>query len=233
VQSTYDVLDMSHRPFKSRVYGEFARIGAALASEKRLELLDLLAQGPRYVDALAAEMEMSVANASQHLQVLRAAKLVEAEREGTRVLYRLSDESILDLWLSLRRVGEQHLPEIGALMRRFAPEEPDGQVTRDDLEALIGSDDVLLIDVRPLVEFREGHIPGALTLPVDELPQRIADLPRDKRIVAYCRGPYCLFADEAVTLLRQHGFDAVRLEGGWPEWKSEGRQTEGGPQARP
>jgi rhodanese-related sulfurtransferase/DNA-binding transcriptional ArsR family regulator len=213
---------VSHRPFKNKLYAEFARVGSALASDKRLELLDLLAQGPRYVDALAAEMEMSVANISQHLQALRNAKLVESEREGTRVLYRLSDESVLKLWLNLRAVAEQHLPEIGQLRRQYSIEGLEDEIARSALEPILASGDVVLIDVRPALEFHAGHISGALSIPVDELAQHLETLPKDKKIVAYCRGAYCLFADEAVALLIQHGFDAVRLEGGWPEWSAEG-----------
>jgi rhodanese-related sulfurtransferase len=215
--------EVNYGNFKSRLYGEFARIGMALASEKRLELLDLLAQGPRYVDSLAAETQMSVANISQHLQVLRNAKLVEAEREGNRVLYRLTDESVLQLWLELRSVAGSHLPEIEQLVRQYAIEGLGDKVRREDIEALLAARDVVLIDVRPTIEFTHGHIPGAMALPVEELGQRLSELPRDKRIIAYCRGEYCLFADTAVALLREHGFDAVRLEGGWPEWWVEGR----------
>lgn len=214
---------MSHRPFKNKLYAEFARVGTALASDKRLELLDLLAQSPRYVDALAAEMEMSVANISQHLQVLRNAKLVESEREGTRVLYRLSDETVLKLWLNLRAVAEQHLPEIGHLRRQYTIEGLNDGIARSDLESVLASDDVVLIDVRPAIEFQAGHIAGAVSVPVEELPHRLDTLPKDKKIIAYCRGEYCLFADEAVALLLENGFDAVRLEGGWPEWRGEGR----------
>jgi rhodanese-related sulfurtransferase len=214
---------MSHRPFKTKLYAEFARVGMALGSDKRLELLDLLAQGPRYVDSLASEMEMSVANISQHLQVLRGAKLVESEREGTRVKYRLTDDAVLRLWLSLRAVAEQHIPEIGQLRRQYSIEGLEAELARPDLEHLLASGDVVLIDVRPAIEFQAGHIDGALSVPADELPQRLETLPRDKKIVAYCRGEYCLFADEAVALLLQNGFDAVRLEGGWPEWLAEGR----------
>jgi rhodanese-related sulfurtransferase len=214
---------MSHRPFKNKLYAEFARVGTALASDKRLELLDLLAQGPRYVDALAAEMEMSVANISQHLQALRNAKLVQSEREGTRVLYRLSDESVLKLWLDLRAVAEQHLPEIGQLRRQYSIEGLEDEIARSALEPILAAGDVVLIDVRPAIEFHAGHISGALSIPVKELAQRLETLPKDKKIVAYCRGAYCLFADEAVAILIQNGFDAMRLEGGWPEWIAEGR----------
>jgi rhodanese-related sulfurtransferase/DNA-binding transcriptional ArsR family regulator len=218
---------MSHRPFKSRLYAEFARIGMALANDKRLELLDLLAQGPRYVDALAAEMEMSVANISQHLRVLRNAHLVESERHGTRVEYRLAGDSVLRLWLSLRGVAEEKLPEVPRLAEQFAVAGAAGEdMPRAGLPRLLETGEVVLIDVRPRAEFRHGHLPGALSLPIEELPARLQELPRGKRIVAYCRGEYCLFADEAVAMLRRHGFDAVRLEGGWPEWRAEGRPTE-------
>ena len=214
---------MGHRSFKNKLYAEFARIGMGLASDKRLELLDLLSQGPRYVDALAGEMEMSVANISQHLHVLRNARLVESEREGNRVLYRLTDDSVLKLWLNLRTVAEQHLPEIGQLRRQQTPEGLEGEMSRVDLESALASGDIVLIDVRPAIEFRAGHIPGALSVPVEELPKHLDTFPKDKKVVAYCRGEYCLFADEAVALLLQHGINAVRLDGGWPEWLAEGR----------
>ena len=223
---------MSHRPFKNRLYAEFARVGSALASEKRLELLDLLAQAPRHVEALAAELEMSVANVSQHLQVLRAARLVEAEREGTKVRYCLAGEDVLRLWLALRTVAQTRLADVGQVVRDFSvlhDEEP--AVSRDELAARAARGEVVVIDVRPPLEYAHGHLPGALSMPVDVLPSRLGELPRDKPIVAYCRGAYCLFADEAVALLREHGFDAVRLDGGWPEWWAEGRgvRAEAGP----
>jgi rhodanese-related sulfurtransferase len=217
---------VSQRPFKQRVYTEFARIGNALASEKRLELLELLAQAPRHVEALAAEAEMSVANASQHLQVLRRARLVETERVGTKVLYRLADDQVLRLWLALQAVAESRLPEVEQITRSFAPGDADAQeLSRDELEQLIQRDEAFLIDLRPAVEYEHGHLPGAVSLPLDELPDRLDELPRDRPIVAYCRGSYCLSADEAVALLRSRGFNAHRLEGGWPEWRMEGRPT--------
>lgn len=217
---------MSHRSFKQRLYREFARIGGALASDRRLELLDLLAQGPRHVEALAAEADMSVANVSQHLQVLRQARLVETERSGTMVRYRLADRDVLDLWLALRSVAESRLAEVQQLVREYAvPGANGGDLPRADLQRLVKEGEVVLIDTRPRVEYESGHLPGALSMPVDELPARLKELPRDRPIVAYCRGEYCLFADEAVALLRKRGFDARRLEGGWPEWLSEGRPT--------
>lgn len=215
---------MSHRPFKERLYREFARIGTGLASDRRLELLDLLAQGPRHVEALAAEAEMSVANVSQHLQVLRQARLVETERRGTKILYRLADSSVLDLWLALRSVAETRLAEVEQVAREYAVKGANGsEVPRADLERLIKKGGAVLIDVRPALEYESGHLPGAVSIPLDDLPARLKELPRHLRIVAYCRGAYCLFADEAVALLRKRGFDACRLEGGWPEWQAEGR----------
>lgn len=219
-------MSMNHRQFKDRLYAEFARVGHALASEKRLELLDLLAQAPRRVESLAEETQMSVANVSQHLQVLRRARLVEAERSGTKILYRLADESVLRLWLALRSAAERRLAEVGQITRDYGLAAGDeSEISRDELAALIERGEALLLDARPRLEYEHGHIPGALSLPVDELAGRLDELPRDRRIVAYCRGVYCFFAEEAVALLRAHGFDAHRLEGGWPEWRSEGRPT--------
>lgn len=215
---------MSHRPFKNHLYPQFARIGAALASEKRLELLDLLAQAPRHVDALAAETDMSVANVSQHLQQLRNARLVEAERDGTKVRYRLAGDDVLRLWLTLRTVAETRLVDVDHVVREYAvagAAEPP--LSRDALADQVERGEVVLIDVRPSLEYGHGHLPGAISLPLGDLAARLDELPRDKPIVAYCRGAYCLFADEAVALLRQHGFDALRLDGGWPEWYLEGR----------
>jgi rhodanese-related sulfurtransferase len=217
---------MSHQVFREKLYREFARVGSALASDKRLGLLDLLAQGPRHVEALAAETDMSVANVSQHLQVMRQARLVETEREGTKVLYRLADEQVLDLWLALRSVAKTRLAEVDQIASEFAVEgASEAPLPRDEVQHLIQHRDVVLIDTRPVIEYEHGHLPGSLSMPVDDLPDRLDELPRDRRIVAYCRGAYCLLADEAVALLRRHGFDAHRLEGGWPEWRSEGRPT--------
>ncbi len=213
---------MSHRPFKSALYEQFARIGNALASDRRLELLDLLAQGPRHVEALAAEAEMPVANASQHLQALRNARLVETERDGNRVVYRLASEAVLRLWLALEAVAVERLAEVGEIARRFgADHSGDEAVERADIDALIRQGQAILIDVRPPIEYASGHLPGALSIPLDQLDTRLTELPQDRRIIAYCRGEYCLFADEAVARLRDLGYDAVRLDGGWAEWRAE------------
>lgn len=214
--------------FKERIFAEFARIGAALASEKRLELLDLLAQGPRHVEALASETGMSVANVSQHLQVLRRARLIEATREGTKTHYRLGDRQVLHLWLALQDVAASRLAEVGRIEREFGVEPDREEMPRAELQKLAKQGKVYLIDVRPPLEYQYGHLPGAVSLPLDELSGRLRNLPHDRPIVTYCRGAYCLMADEAVALLRKHGFDAHRLEGGWPEWLAEGRAVAAG-----
>lgn len=217
---------MAHREFKNRLYPQFARIGAALSSEKRLELLDLLAQASRNVEALAQETGMSVANTSQHLQALLAARIVDTHRQGTRVFYSLADDTVLRLWLALRDVAESRLAEVEQISREFVPQRDSlPLVSRDDLQNLIAESRVTLIDVRPRLEYASGHLPGAVPIPIEELADAIRQLRRDLPIVAYCRGEYCLFADEAVTLLRENGFRASRLEGGWPEWKTEGREV--------
>ena len=205
--------------YKTRIYQEFARVARAMASDRRLELLDLLAQASRHVEALARETGMSVANVSQHLQVLRAAHLVQADRVGNRVVYGLAGPDVLNLWLALRGVAEQRLPEIRQISEAFAIGGSDGEVvSRRRLAAELASNRMVLLDVRPAIEYEQGHIPGAISMPPGELPSRIGELPRDRPIVAYCRGSYCLLADEAVALLRSYGFEAYRLEGGWPEW---------------
>jgi len=219
---------VSHRDFKQRLYPQFARIGRALASDKRLEILDLLAQAPRHVEALAAETEMSVANVSQHLQTLRTANLVESDRKGNLIVYRLADPSVVDLWLALRGVAGTRLAEVEQLAREFLPGRGNGNtVPRDDVPGLLRHN-ALLLDVRPRTEFEAGHLHGAINIPIEELSRRIDEIPGDRRIVAYCRGEYCLFADEAAELLRSLGFDVVRMEGGWPEWQSEGRPVQTG-----
>lgn len=208
------------RQFKGLLYEQFARMGKALAHAHRLELLDVLAQGERTVEALAAETAMSVANASQHLQILRAARLVETRRAGVSIYYRLASEQVSHLWLMLRACGEQHLLEIDHLVATFLHDRATLKpVSVDELREALQEDRVILLDVRPATEYQAGHLPQARSLPVDELETRLEELPHDREIVAYCRGPYCVFADEAVTLLRSHGFVAHRLDVGVPEWR--------------
>ncbi len=218
---------MAHRELKDRIYPQFARIAQALASDKRLELVDLLAQAPRHVDALAQETGMSVANVSQHLQILRSANLVGSERQRNMTVYRLSDPAVVRLWLALRGVAESRLGDLKEITRDLPSRRNDSAVSRDEVKKLLKGKAVLL-DVRPKQEFEAGHLRGAINIPIDELKDRCGELPRARRIITYCRGEYCLFADEAADFLRANRFDVVRLEGGWPEWQSEGRPVQMG-----
>lgn len=209
------------RAFKTQLYEQFARVGKALASPHRLELLDLLMQCERTVESLAQETGMSIANASQHLQVLRAARLVETRREGTSIYYRLASESVSALWLSLREVGEAHLAEIDRVVETFLQNRAHLQpITAEALLEELRRDQVILLDVRPVEEYQAGHLPQALSIPVAELEARLSEVPLDKEIVAYCRGPYCVFADEAVALLQARGYRARRLEQGVADWRA-------------
>ena len=205
------------------LYEQFARIGKALASARRVELLDLLCQGERSVDALAGTSGMTVTNTSQHLQALRAARLVETRKEGTKVIYRVADDEVCRFFFALRELAGARLAEVEQIVRRYM--EGGGglePVTRAELLARVKRDDVVVLDVRPPEEYAAGHIPGAVSVPLDQLEQRLGSLPRDAEIVAYCRGPYCLLAPRAVELLRERGFRARRLEEGLPEWRLAG-----------
>lgn len=215
---------MTDDGFKQKIYTQFARIGQAMASERRLELLDLLAQGPRHVEALSELTGLPVANVSQHLKVLKGAGLVETERDGTKVVHRITGPEVLRLWLTLASVAEQRLAEVQQIVRWLGPPSDDGSmISRDLVETMLATGKVLLLDVRPRHEFEHGHLPGAVSVPLDELHANVDALPRDRPIVTYCRGTYCLMADEAAALLRDKGFDARRIEGGWPEWVCEDR----------
>jgi rhodanese-related sulfurtransferase/DNA-binding transcriptional ArsR family regulator len=217
------------RAFKNQLYEQFARIGKALSSAHRLELLEVLAQGERSVEELAKETGMSVANASQHLQVLRAAQLVEVRREGVYIYYRLTDEQVFTLWQALRNVGEARIAEIDRVVRTYLHDREHLQpIDATELFQRLAEGQVILLDVRPLEEYATAHIPGALSIPVAELETRLPELPQDKEIVAYCRGPYCVFADEAVAMLRTNGYNARRLEQGLPDWRALGLPVESG-----
>lgn len=214
---------MSHRPFKDRLYAEFASIGKALASRHRLELLDLLGQGERSVDELAQEIDQSLANTSAHLQVLRQARLVESDKRGLNVVYRLAAPEVFKLWRILRDVGTARLAEVDRLVETFLTDRASlAAVDLAELKRLVADGCVTLLDVRPALEYRQGHIPEARSVPVDELEHRLDELPRDREVVAYCRGPYCVLAPQAVEVLRRHGFQAQRLEDGMPEWRLAG-----------
>jgi len=219
--------DKAHRQFKDRLYGQFARIGKALGNPARLEVLELLAQSERTVDSLAAELGLSTANASQHLQVLRGAGLVETRREGLFIHYRLADEAIVSLSTALRTVAERRLAGLERLIRDEFKNRADAEaVGLEELLQRARRDDVVILDTRPTQEYRAGHIPGALSVPVDELKVQLRKLPKNKQYVAYCRGPYCVYADRAVELLTASGRKARRLKEGFPEWKAAGLPVE-------
>ena len=212
-----------NRAFKDAIYEQFARIGKAVSSPKRLELLDLLCQGERTVEVLAKESGMTLANASQHLQVLRTARLVEAEKEGLYVMYRLADQTVCDFFHAMRVLAESRLAEIEQIKRRFL-EGRDGMepVDRKGLLKLVRESAVTVLDVRPVEEYNAGHIPGALSIPLKELALHLSELPHDQDIVAYCRGPYCVLSIQAVEMLRARGFHAVRLEEGIQDLRAMG-----------
>lgn len=215
------------RQFNDMIYGQLARIGKSLASGPRLEILDILCQGPRTVEALAKQVGQSVANTSHHLQILRRSRLVETEKQGVHVTYRLADERVCAFLLSLRQLAESRLLEIEQVTREFLEARHAMQpVDREELVERVKRGEVTVLDVRPPEEYRAGHIPGALSVPLDELDRRMAVLPRDREVVAYCRGPFCVLAVEAVERLRRRGYRAIRFEEGIPDWRARGLPVE-------
>jgi rhodanese-related sulfurtransferase len=215
---------MGGRAAKTALFDEFARVAKALASGRRMELVDVLANGERTVEALAGEVGLSVANTSQHLQILRQAGLVGSRRQGTSVHYRLAGPEVFELWRTLRTLAASRLAEVERLAVAYLGSRDDLEpVTREELaRRLEDGDDLVVLDVRPAAEYAAGHVPGAVSIPVRELRRRLAELPADREVVAYCRGPYCAFAHEAVGLLREEGLAARRLEDGLPEWQAAG-----------
>jgi rhodanese-related sulfurtransferase/predicted transcriptional regulator len=203
---------------KRALFEAIAMMGKAFASPVRLELLDLLAQAPRTVEEIARASGQSTANASQHLQAMHAAGLLARAREGTRVRYALAGDEVLRLWLALRETSAMRLAEVERAARDYLGDEVEA-IDRDELVKRLARGDVVLIDVRPEEEFAAGHIEGARSVPLEELERRLAELPADREVVAYCRGPFCASAHEAVRQLRTAGRDARRLEDGWPEWR--------------
>ena len=209
---------MERRERKAALFEAIALMGKAFASPVRLELIDLLAQAPRTVEELARASGQSTANASQHLQALHAAGLVARSREGNKVRYSLAGES-LRLWLALRDVSAAQLAEVERTAREYLGDDIEA-IDRDELRSRLARGDVVLIDVRPAEEFEAGHIEGATSIPIDELERRIAELPADREVIAYCRGPFCAYAHDAVRTLRAAGHTARRLEDGVPEWRA-------------
>jgi rhodanese-related sulfurtransferase len=220
---------MGERAFKDQVYMQFARIGKALASPARLELLDLLAQGERSVEDLAREAHLSLANASAHLRVLSHAHAVIGRKQGLHVYYRLADPAVYRLWAALRETGRRQLAEVDRLVATHLHARQGLEaVSRDQLRQRLATGTAVVLDVRPALEYRQGHIAGARSMPLDELQARLDELDPAQEIVAYCRGPFCVLADEAVRLLQERGFTASRYEDGYPEWAAASLPVERG-----
>lgn len=210
---------MGNQVAKAALFEQFAQVGKALGSAKRLELLDLLAQGERSVEVLAGRAGLGLTTASNHLQLLRRAGLVIARKDGTKVYYRLAGSDVAALWGQLRDVASAHLAEVDRARRAYLGDDDIAEVTRDELLRRLEAGDVTVVDVRPGEEYAAGHIPGAVSIPVDELADRLAELPAGKAIVAYCRGSYCVMAHEAVRTLAARGRSAARLNEGMLEWR--------------
>lgn len=219
---------MADRPSKEALFDEFARVAKALASGRRAEVIDLLANGERSVESIATEIEMSVANASQHLQILRRAGLVSSRREGTSIFYRLATPDVIDLWRSLQSVASDRVAEIERLARAYTGEMNGIELlTKEELSTrLQRKDDLLVLDVRPVEEYEAGHLPGAVSIPVGELRRRLKEIPKSKEIVAYCRGSFCAFAPEAARYLDKKGFRTRVLDAGMPDWEAAGLPVE-------
>jgi rhodanese-related sulfurtransferase len=212
-----------HRRFKDSIYEQFARIGKAISSPKRLELLDLLCQGPRSVEVLSKESNLTIANTSRHLQVLMGASLIENHKEGLFVVYRIADPAVCEFLRNIRLLAEKRLADINQITDRFLEGFEDLEaVDQEELLERVRRRNVTVIDVRPVEEYRAGHIPGAVSVPLKELESRLTELSRDRDVVAYCRGPYCVMAIRAVELLRSKGYRALRLEEGVHDLKTRG-----------
>jgi len=212
---------------KAALFDALASVAQALGNGRRAEIIDLLAQGERSVEEIANEISQSVANTSQHLQLLARSGLVRSRREGTRVFYRLASDRVGDLWAAVRDVAVRHVAEVGVLADEYLGER-DGveHLSAEELERRLARDQVVVLDVRPEPEYRAGHIAGARSAPLPALVSHVPKLPRRREIVAYCRGPYCVYADDAVRLLRAHGLKARRLDVGFPEWRRAGLPVE-------
>ncbi len=224
---------MDKRAFKDQLYMQFARISKALASPNRIEMMELLAQRERTVESIANDLGLTVGNASAHLQVLREARLVEARKEGLFVHYRVADDVVLHLLEALRKVAESRLAEVDRLVASYFGDRANmDAISFDELRARLRDDTVILVDVRPALEYAAGHIAGAISIPYDEIESRLREIPKNKEVVAYCRGPYCVFAHQAVAALIQKRRKARRLKAGFPEWKI-ARLPVKGPKVRP
>jgi rhodanese-related sulfurtransferase/DNA-binding transcriptional ArsR family regulator len=213
---------MSHRDFKSLINEQFARIAKALANPHRIEIIDVLAQGERSVEAIAQETALSVANASQHLQTLREAQVVKTRKVGLHVFYRLPNPNVYRLIQVLRELAQQELAEVDRIVDTYLSQrsllEP---ISLQEMRQRLDDPNLVILDVRPALEYQQGHIAGARSIPIDELQSRLAELPKEQEIVAYCRGAYCVFADEAVAVLKAAGYQVYRMQEGYPDWELE------------
>ena len=211
---------MEKREFKDKVYTILSGLVKAMANPHRLEIIDLLGQSERSVEEIATETGMTFANASQHLQLLKQSNLVQIKRKGNFILYRLANDNVYKSWKNLRDIGMESLPAVEKIIKDFRKKKSSFEPVRlEDLLSRMKSSNIILLDVRPEQEFNAGHIPNSINIPIDLLLRRIGELKKSKRYVAYCRGPFCVFADDAVQLLTKYGFKANRLEEGYPDWK--------------
>ena len=222
---------MGDRAAKQKLFDGFGAVAKGMASGRRMEILDVLAQGPRGVEDIASEIGQSVANTSHHLRTMARAGLLESDREGKRVVYRVASPKVTDLWRALREVASEQVADIDRMARGYLGDR-DGlePVSREELARRLRRNDVVVLDVRPASEYAAGHISGARSVPIAELSRRLRDVPKKGEVVAYCRGPYCVFADDAVRTLRGEGYRAVRLEDGFPEWRDAGLPVQVGAQ---
>lgn len=218
---------MDKREFKNKVYGELSQITKAMANPHRLEIIELLAQNEFSVEQIAIQTNLSIANTSQHLQVLKTAQLVDINRRGNFIHYRLANTNVFKTWKALRELGIERIASIEKVVKEFRQSKFKlASLTIDELLKKLESEKITILDVRPEPEFKKGHIENAISIPIDELKSRLKELPRKNQIIAYCRGPFCVYADEAVTILNKAGYKATRLEEGFPDWSLMGLPVE-------
>jgi rhodanese-related sulfurtransferase len=218
---------MTKREFKDKVYDELAKITKALANSHRLEIIELLAQGDYSVEQISLQTDLSVANASQHLQVLKASQLVDVTRQGNFIYYKLANANVFKTWKALRELGVERIASVEKIVKDYRKSKANlGSITIDQLVKKLEAGKVTILDVRPLHEFNSGHIANAVSIPLDQLQKRIKELPKKNEIITYCRGPFCIYADEAVTILNKAGYKAIRLEEGFPDWSVLGLPVE-------